>query len=110
MSYGKMKTFINIISTVPIKDTEGFVTDGESVLASVRAFKEDRHSNERWANLATFSEATALFRFRRIPNLEITTEMIITCADGRYEIVSVEIVRSRAIYIEVLAKKVISSG
>lgn len=105
-----MKTFIDIISTVPIKDAEGFVTDGESVLASVRAFKEDRHSNERWANLATFSDATALFRFRRIPNLEITTEMIITCVDGRYEIVSVEIVRSRAIYIEVLAKKVISSG
>lgn len=110
MSYGKMNTFIDIISPVPVKDAEGFVTEGESILASVRAYKEARHGNERWANMATFSEATALFRFRNIPSLTITTEMIIVCSDGRHEIISVEDVRNRKQYTEVLVRQVISSG
>lgn len=110
MSYGKMNAFINIISTVPVKDAEGFVSKGETILASVRAYKEDRHGNERWANMATFSEATSLFRFRRIPKLTVTTELLITCSDERYEITSVEDVRDRKLYIEVLARRVIPSG
>ena len=50
MSIGKMNTFINIISTAPTKDAEGFVTTGDNTLAAVRAYKEDRHGNEKWAN------------------------------------------------------------
>lgn len=110
MSYGKMNIFIDIISPVPVKDAEGFVTKGESILASVRAYKEDRHGNERWANMAAFSEATALFRFRSIPGFSITTEMIIACLGERYEITSVEDVRNRKLYTEVLTRQVISSG
>lgn len=105
MSYGKMNTFIDIISTAPIKDGEGFATKGDTILASVRAYKEDRHGSERWTNMATFSSASSLFRFRRIPELEVTTEMFITCSDGRYHILSVENVRGRGMYIEVLAEK-----
>jgi hypothetical protein len=105
-----MNTFIDIISTEPLKDSEGFVNDGDTILASVRAYKEDRHGNEKWANMAAFSEASSLFRFRKLPSLEIKTDMLISCEDGRYEIVSVEDVRGRGMYIEVLAKKVISSG
>ena len=110
MSFGKMNTFIDIISTVPAKDAEGFATEGDILLASVRAYKEDRHGNERWANMAAFSSASSLLRFRKIPGLEITTEMVITCADGRYRILSVENVRDRGMYIEVLAEKVEPSG
>lgn len=110
VSFGKMNTFIDIISPVPIKDAEGFVTEGESILASVRAYKEDRHGNEHWANMAAFSEATSLFRFRAIPDLAVTTEMVIVCEDGRYEINSVEDLRGRKMYIEVLARQVVSSG
>ena len=105
-----MNTFIEIITTAPVKDSEGFVNTGDIVLASVRAYKEDRHGNEKWANMAAFSEATALFLFRKPPNLEVGTDMVVTCGDGRYEIVSVEDVRGRGMYIEVLAKKVMSSG
>ncbi|WP_254055916.1 hypothetical protein [Paenibacillus glucanolyticus] len=47
MSFGKMNTFIDIISTVPIKDEEGFATKGDNILASVLAYKEDRHGSER---------------------------------------------------------------
>lgn len=105
MSYGKMNTFIDIISTAPSKDADGFVTTGDQVIASVRAYKEDRHGTERWANMAAFSEATALFRFRKIPGIEITTSLFINCGDERYRIVSAEDVRGRGMYIEVLAEK-----
>lgn len=42
MSFGKMNTFIDIISTVPVKDSEGFAVTGDTILASIRAYKEDR--------------------------------------------------------------------
>lgn len=105
MSYGKMNTFVDIISTQPVKDSEGFATKADTVLASIRAYKEDRHGSESWANRAAFSEASALFRFRKIPVLEITTALVLVCADGRYNIVSVEDVKGRGMYTEVLAEK-----
>lgn len=110
MSFGKMNTFIDIISTKPEKDSEGFTTRGYVILASLRAYKEDRHGNEKWSNMAAFSEATSLFRFRKLPGLKVTTEMVITCENSRYEIISVEDVRGRGMYIEVLARQVIPSG
>lgn len=100
-----MNSFIDIISTAPSKDEDGFVTTGDHVIASVRAYKEDRHGNERWANMAAFSEATALFRFRKLPSVEITTALHIICGDERYRIVSAEDVRGHGMYIEVLAEK-----
>ena len=105
MSFGKMNTQIDIISAAPVKDADGFVTNGDHVVASVRAYKEDRHGNERWANMAAFSEATALFRFRKIPSVEITTSLFIVCGDEQYRIISAEDVRGRGMYVEVLAKK-----
>lgn len=105
MSYGKMNTFIDIISAAPSKDADGFVTTGDHIIASIRAYKEDRHGTERWANMAAFSEATALFRFRKLPGVEITTTLFIVCGDERYRIVSAEDVRGRGMYIEVLAEK-----
>jgi hypothetical protein len=105
MSYGKMNTFIDIITTEPVKDSEGFVSTGDTVLASVRAYKEDRHGNETWANRTAFSNASSLFRFRAIPGLAITTSLLIVCAGSRYRILSVEDVRGRGMHIEALAEK-----
>jgi len=105
MSFGKMNTFVDIISTKPVKDSEGFAEKGDVILASVRAYKEDRHGSEKWANRAAFSQASALFRFRKIPNLEITTDLVLVCNDGRYNIISAEDVKGRGMYIEVLAEK-----
>lgn len=106
MSFGKMNTFIDIISTEPIKDKDGFVAIGDNILASVCAYKEDRHGSERWANRASFSSATSLFRFRKISGLRVTNEMVIVCDDGRYQILSVDDVRNRGMYVEVLAEKI----
>ena len=110
MSYGKMNAFIDIIKPVITKDAEGFKVSTDEILASVRAYREGRHGSERWANRAAFTDATDLFRFRCIPGLKITTDMVITCADGRFEITSVEDVKGRGMYIEVLAKEVKPSG
>ena len=109
MSFGKMNTFIEIVEKQKVLDDEGFSTVTDVVLASIRAYREGRHGSQRWANLAAFSEATDLFRFRCIPGIGITTDHTIICDDERFEITSVEDVKGRGMYTEVLAKKVVAS-
>ena len=104
MSFGKMNGFADIVITKKVKDSEGFSATADEILASVRVYREGRHGSERWANLAAFSEATDLFRLRVISGLEITTDHILVCEDGRFEITSVEDVKGRGRYVEVLAK------
>lgn len=110
MSIGKMNTRIDIVQTTNVKDAEGFSTKTDTILVSVRAYREQRHASEKWANYATFSEATLLFRFRVIPNLQITTDMVVICDHKRYNILSVENIKGRNMYVEVLAKEVTASG
>ena len=110
MSFGKMNTFIDIIQKVTVKDSEGFSSEADMIIASVRAYRERRHGTEKWANRATFSVATDLFRFRCIPGVTVTTAMIVVCESERFEITSVEDVKNRRMYIEVLAKEVKPSG
>ena len=105
MSYGKMNGFADIVLPTKVKDSEGFSTTQDEVLASIRVYREGRHGSKRWANLAAFSEATDLFRFRCIPNLNITTDHILICDGERFNISSVENVKGCGMYTEVLAKK-----
>lgn len=110
MSFGKMNTFIDIVQKVTVKDSEGFSTETDMIIASVRAYRERRHGTEKWANRATFSVATDLFRFRCIPGVTVTTAMVVVCDSELFEITSVEDVKNRGMYIEVLAKEVKPSG
>ena len=110
MSFGKMNTFIDLVEKQTVRDSEGFSTETDVILASVRAYREGRHGNEKWANRAQFSEATDLFRFRCIPSVAVTTAMVIVNGDGRFEITSVEDAKGRGMYVEVLAKEVKPSG
>lgn len=110
MSYGKMNTFIDLIRPVIQTDEEGFKNESDEIIASIRAYREGRHGSERWANRAAFTDATELFRFRCIPGVTVSTDMVISCPDGRYKITSVEDVKGRGMYVEVLAKEVKSSG
>ena len=110
MSFGKMNTFIEITEIRTVKDSEGFSSKRETVLAFLRAYREGRHGSVRWANLAAFSDATDLFRFRRIPDLKVTTEHSILCEGERFSIISVEDVKGRGMYVEVLAKKVVATS
>ena len=109
MSFGKMNRMAEIVEKRRVKDAEGFTSEQEVTLASLRVYREGRHGSERWANLAAFSESTDLFRFRRIPDLTVTTSNTIVCNGERFEIVSVEDVKGRGMYTEVLAKKVVPS-
>ena len=110
MSFGKMNAFIDLGIFRKVKDADGFASSVYEGVASVRAYQEGRHGSSRWANLASFSEATDLFRFRIIPGVEITTDHILYCNGNKYDIVSVEDVKGRGMYIEVLAKKVVASS
>ena len=110
MSFGKMNTQIQITQKEGTLDDEGFQTESDIVVATVRAYREGRHSSEKWANRAAFSEATDLFRFRTIPRVKISTDMRLLCGDSVFEITSVEDVKGRGMYIEALAKEVQPSG
>ena len=103
MSFGKLNTRIDIISTEPVKDSEGFVTTGDNIIASVRAYFEQKNSTEKWVNMSQNNSVNALFRLRMIPNIEITNKHIIVCDGKRYNIYSVENVKNKSMYLEVLA-------
>ena len=110
MSYGKMNAIVDIVKPTITTDDDGFRSTTDEVLATVRAYREGRHGSERWANRAAFTDATDLFRFRVIPKLPVTTDMALVCGAERFEITSVEDVKGRGMYVEVLARKVESSG
>ena len=110
MSFGKMTSLIDIIECRKTKDPEGFAATEDVAVASVRAYREGRHGSEKWANRAAFSEATDLFRFRCIPGVKVTSAMVIRCGNTRFNITSVEDVKGRGMYLEVLAKEVTASG
>ena len=110
MSLGRMNTLISICKPTVGKDDEGFPTTNDVVIANVRAYREGRHGSEKWANRAVFSEATDLFRFRCIPDTEIVADMAILCGSHRFEITSVENIKGRGMYMEVLCKEVKPGG
>jgi hypothetical protein len=101
-----MNTFVQIVSTTSMKDADGFATETDTILASVRAYREDRHGTEVWANRAAFSNASSLFRFRKTPGMLVDTTMTILCAGERFRIISAEDVRNRGMYVEVLTERV----
>ena len=109
MSFGKMNVRISIVEETIGKDAEGFATKTDTIVVSVHAYREGRHGSQKWVNRAAFSEATDLFRFRTIPGLIVTTEHVILCDGERFEITSVEDVKGKKMYLEVLAKKMEAS-
>lgn len=110
MALGNMTEFISIIETRTVKDADGFSVNEDVTLASVRAYREGRHGSRRWANRASFTDATDLFRFRVIPGVEVTVAQTILCGTHRFEITSVEDVKGRGMYIEVLCREVKANG
>lgn len=110
MSIGMMNTWIDLREKHLVSDAEGFRTAEYKTIATVRAYREGRHGSERWSNRASFTDATDLFRFRVIPNTAITNDMQILCDGREFQITSIENVKGRGMYLEVLAKEVASGG
>ena len=108
MSFGKMNKSAQIVEKQALTDAEGFPIVYEIAIADARVYREGRHGSVRWANLAAFSEATDLFRMRTIPSVTVTPGMLVIIGSNKYEILSVEDVKGRGMYLEILAKKVAS--
>ena len=108
-NYGKMEEMGNKKLETKIKE-DGFSTKQEITVARVRGYREGRHGSEKWANRTTFTEATDLFIIRAIPGTKLSTDMTILCDDENFEITSIEDVKGKNMYIEILAKKVIQNG
>src|SRR5699024_3899561 len=109
MRFGKMRTFIDIVTREIVKAEECFSEETDRILAYERAYKEERKSSKARANKAELTKENAIFRDRNIPDLTIKPKIFIVCDDGRYEVVSVDNVKNRNMYIEVLTKKVVAS-
>ena len=105
-----MNKHAKLCEKTSVTDFEGFFSQRVAILADIRVFVEGRHGSERWANLAAFSEATELFRFRKIPNVKVTTKQYLIFEGEEYDILSVENVKGRSMYIEVLAKRAVASN
>lgn len=110
MGIGRMDHFIDIVEVTSNIDNDGFNLPTVKVLCSTRAFREGRHGSKAWANRAAFTEATELYRFRKIPDIKITDKYLIYEGDEHFEITSIEDVKGRGMYIEVLCKEVKASG
>ena len=104
MSIGDLNTPIQILRLRFGRDRDGFPTVSDDIIACVRAKVEVRNATEKWSSRAVLREASAVFTFRRIPHFDITTDMVIVCGADRYNIVSVENVRSRNLYTQVVAR------
>jgi len=105
MALGNMNRKAAIVRYSKATDQDGFSVEAEETVAAIRCYREGRHGSERWASLAAFSEATDLFRFRRIPGVKVDATMSIVCDGERYQILSVEDVKGRGMYLEALAKR-----
>ena len=91
MGLGQMRDLIDIIQPLHRqKDQAGFDIRVDNILATVRAQVEHRHATSAWVNRAAYTNATAVFRIRTIPDLNIDESMVITNPDGRWLIDSVE--------------------
>ena len=97
MGLGQMRTAVTLIRTVTEKDSEGFARKTDKTVAVFRAYREGRHGSVRWD----------LFRTRILPGITISVGDTLLCGEERFEVTSVENIKGRGMYLEILAKKVI---
>ena len=110
MSFGRMNTHISIAEVAVTKDAEGFATKTDNILASVHAYREGRHGSKKMVKRAAVKEATALLSLTVVTNLNGTTAHVILCGDERFDITSVEDVKGRKMYLELLGKRMMADG
>ena len=110
MSFGKMNTRITFFRKHKGTDAEGFLKTEDQPLLDVRAYREDRHGTESWKNRAAYTTATTLFRLRKIPRFPFSTDYFILCDGERFEITSVEDVKGKGMYMEILAERINPDG
>ncbi len=105
MALGRMTIPAVIKRDTLTKDAEGFSTRTATTVFAARVWREGRHGSQRWANLAAFSEATDLFRLRDV-GVTVKVGDYIEVGSDRWNILSVEKVKGRGVYLELLAAHV----
>lgn len=106
---GKFTSSMTIIRSSITTDEEAFAVTTETALATVRCYREGRGGSLKWANYAAFAEATDLFQFRTVPGVEFSTDYIIECNGERFKPLHVESIKGRGLFIEFVARKVVST-
>ena len=110
MSVGQMNEFCELVKEVTVEDSDGFTNTQEQIIARFRAYHEQRKATKMWSNLASFSTATDLFRFRVIPGVKVTEDMYLVADSTKYEIESVDDHKGKGLYLEILARRVTPNG
>ena len=106
----KLSHFIELMREEQTSDKEGFPIKRDVPLAHVRCYREDRYGSEVWKNRSLFSKATTLFRLRAIPGVKLDMRCVVIAEDGRFNILSVEDIRHKGLYWEILAERVDTKG
>lgn len=89
-------------------DSEGFRIKKERLLDTVPISVERKSTTEKWMNSAMLSEASAVVRLR-YPTFCISTKTALLIGEKRYNILSVENVRSRNRWLELVVREEVCS-
>lgn len=109
MALGRMTRTVQIIRRTNTPDSEGFSSTQDEVIKTVKAYREGRHGSEAWRNRASFTDATDMFTIR-YPHFEVKTDMFVRDGDSIFTITSVENVKGRGMYVQILGREVVPSG
>jgi head-tail adaptor len=101
-----MQTQVAVVRREYVLDAEGFSVSQSIPVMEAKAEVELKKANEFWANLAAWSEVDAIFRIRRKPGVEIDSSMLLIAPDGEYNVTSVDSIKGRGMYIEIMAKRI----
>ena len=102
MSFGKMNKTITIFAPTYLKDKDAFTTTILTPVVTRRAYVEYKNLTERWANKSILKDAECVITFRFIDG--ITNDCAIKIDEQMFDIISVENVRGKGFYIQVVAK------
>jgi len=103
---GKFTGSVTILQKVRTKDAEGFTSQTLNVVSTVRCYHEGREGKLLQANLATFTEATDLFQIAKPADFTLSRAYVLECGGKRYEILSVDPLKGRDLYLQVIAKSI----
>lgn len=85
-------------------DDEGFRLTKERLLDTVPITVEHKAATEKWINNALLSDASAVVRLR-YPSFCISTKTALIIGEKRYNILSVENVRDRNRWLELVVRE-----
>jgi len=106
----KLNHFIELFRVEQETDPDGFPVERDVFLASVRAYREDRYGSETWKNRSLFRQQRRFLESGEFPASHSIPRCVVVTEDGRHNILSVEDIRRKGLYWEILAERVDTEG